>query len=179
MGVTQIGDNQIGYESGVSFFSLVACLPYIPQKSSPCYGYLTCLEWTKHLSPGDLLKTSWCWMTEKQKFSENSSPFLHLCYDTGWLSPDPLSFSSILLVLLPQFRPPFLLPPSLTSIQIYPSTFSLPNHRTSFLRLPTVTLPYLGLTDLPPPPVQAADLCLPVHLKLSSNQSCTAQLKLR
>lgn len=106
MNVAQIGDNRIGSESGVGLLILfTGYLPAIhPSKKltlpwdNSCHGYHTCLEWTKQLSPGDLLKTSWCWTTEKQKFSENSSSFLHLCYDTGWipqiLFPPPLFYLS-------------------------------------------------------------------------------------
>lgn len=182
-----MGHNQIGFESGVSsFFSLVACLPFSPQKSSPCcrtiHAILTFLEWTKHLSPGDLLKTSWCSrQAEVLRKLFFPSPLLWYSID----SPDPLSSLSVLLVFLPQFRDSFsqpflLLPVSLTSIQIYPSIFSLPNHRTFFWKLPTVILPY-HCTYRPPTTTCAScwSLCVPVHLKLSSNQICTAQLKLR
>lgn len=169
--VIQIGDNQIGFELGGLLILFTGLLPAIhPSKKftllwdNSCHGYLTCLEWTKHLSPGDLLKTSWCWMTEKQKFSENPSPFLHLAMIQDRFTRP--SFLPLCSACLPSTVPGLLLSGSLAPAtfshfhKIYPSIYSLHllNHRTSFWRLPTVTLHITVLTDFPPPPVQAADL---------------------
>lgn len=124
MDVIQIGDNQIGFELGGLLILFTGLLPAIhPSKKftllwdNSCHGYLTCLEWTKHLSPGDLLKTSWCWMTEKQKFSENPSPFLHLAMIQDRFTRP--SFLPLCSACLPSTVPGLLLSASLA-----PATFS-------------------------------------------------------
>jgi len=171
--VRELGDIRLAVRQESSFFSLVSCLPSIPLQSSPCWGTLHAMViLPTSLSPGDLSKTSWCWMTEKQ----NYSPFLALCCDTGWTTPDhlpsppfclPSSHSSgtLSLSLHRSYHLPSLLQPSqllLLSIQICLYIFSLSKHRTSFLRLPTLHHPIhtpmsLCLQSPPPPttPMQA------------------------
>lgn len=191
MNVPQIGDNRIGSESEVGLLILfTGYLPAIhPSKKltllwdNSCHDYHTCLEWTKQLEicsrpPG----AGW---QRSRSFQKNL--LLSLTFSMIQDGFPRSFFLPLCYTCLPSTDQGLLL-----SVSLAPASFShfhadlpffhllTPNHRTSFWKLPTVTLPYHCTCRFPTTTCASCwSLSVPVHLKLSSNQTCTAQLKLR
>lgn len=189
VGFTQIGDNQTGFESGVSsFFSLVVCLPFIPQNTHLTVGQF--MPWLSHLHRMDQAPEPWRSAQDLLMLDDRQAEVLRKLFSFTFAMIEDIftrpSFFSLCSACLPSTVQGLLLSASLA-----PATFPhfhtdspfhllTPKPQDSSWRLPAVTLPYHCTYRLPTNTSATFwPLCVQVHLKLSSNQSCTAQLKLR